>query len=134
VLLQYQGTLANIPKAFEPSIERSATLVASYQPDADLTAFMERYRTSPLRPVPQLYESASHDESDVVFGIDLRGLGRTLSYFWRGEEGINSASANCVAQFRIMGYSIDCGRHIHPLFSVCISSTHMSSISSRGIT
>ncbi|KAG1746630.1 uncharacterized protein EDB91DRAFT_1118048 [Suillus paluster] len=72
VLLQYQGTLATIPKAFEPSIERSATLVASYQPDADLTALMERYRTGPFRPVPQLYESVAHDESDVVFGIDLR--------------------------------------------------------------
>jgi hypothetical protein len=72
VLLQYQGTLANIPKALEPSIERSATLVASYQPDADLTALIERYRTGPFRPVPQLYESLAHDESDVVFGIDLR--------------------------------------------------------------
>lgn len=72
VLLQYQGTLATIPKAFEPSIERSATLVASYQPDGDLTALMERYRTGPFRPVPQLYESVAHDESDVVFGIDLR--------------------------------------------------------------
>ncbi|OAX43944.1 hypothetical protein K503DRAFT_610472 [Rhizopogon vinicolor AM-OR11-026] len=72
VLLQYHGTLANIPKAFEPSIERSATLVASYQPDADLTALMERYRTGPFRPAPQLYESVAHDESDVVFGIDLR--------------------------------------------------------------
>jgi hypothetical protein len=72
VLLQYQGTLATIPKAFEPSIERSATLVASYQPDGDLTALMERYRTGPFRPVPQLYESVAHGESDVVFGIDLR--------------------------------------------------------------
>ena len=33
---------------------------------------MERYRTGPFRPVPQLYESVAHDESDVVFGIDLR--------------------------------------------------------------
>ena len=64
--------MANIPKALEPSFERSATLVASYQPDADLTALMERYRTGPFRPVPQLYESVAHDESDVVFGIDLR--------------------------------------------------------------
>jgi hypothetical protein len=70
LLLQYRGKfLANIPEA---STERSATLVVSYQPDADLTAFMERYRTSPLRPVPQLRESALHDESDVVFGIYLR--------------------------------------------------------------
>ncbi|KAH0836666.1 hypothetical protein J3R83DRAFT_8385 [Lanmaoa asiatica] len=72
VLLQYQGTLANLPKAFEPTLEKSATLVASYQPDSDLTALMERYRTGPFRPVPQLYESVAHDESDVVFGIDLR--------------------------------------------------------------
>ncbi|KIK99806.1 hypothetical protein PAXRUDRAFT_822344 [Paxillus rubicundulus Ve08.2h10] len=72
VLLQYQGTLANLPKALEPTLERSATFVATYQPDSDLTALMERYRTGPFRPVPQLYESVAHDESDVVFGIDLR--------------------------------------------------------------
>ncbi|KAF9218988.1 hypothetical protein BS17DRAFT_790309 [Gyrodon lividus] len=72
VLLQYQGTLANLPKAFEPTLERSATFVATYQPDSDLTALMERYRTGPFRPVPQLYESVAQDESDVVFGIDLR--------------------------------------------------------------
>lgn len=72
VLLQYQGTLANLPKAFEPTLEKSATLIASYQPDSDLTALMERYRTGPFHPVPQLYESVAHDESDVVFGIDLR--------------------------------------------------------------
>ncbi|KAF8845130.1 hypothetical protein BDN67DRAFT_962064 [Paxillus ammoniavirescens] len=72
VLLQYQGTLANLPKAYEPTLERSATFVATYQPDSDLTALMERYRTGPFRPVPQLYESVAHDESDVVFGIDLR--------------------------------------------------------------
>lgn len=33
---------------------------------------MERYRTGPFRPDPQVYESVAHDESDVVFGIDLR--------------------------------------------------------------
>ncbi|CAA7267405.1 unnamed protein product [Cyclocybe aegerita] len=72
VLLQYQGTLANLPKSLEPSIERSATLVASYQPESDLTALIERYRTGPFRPDPQVYESVAHDEIDVVFGIDLR--------------------------------------------------------------
>ncbi|KAF8141613.1 hypothetical protein EV363DRAFT_1392059 [Boletus edulis] len=72
VLLQYQGTLANIPKAFERTLETSATLIASYQPESDLTALIERYRTGPFHPVPQLYESIAHDESDVVFGIDLR--------------------------------------------------------------
>jgi len=43
-----------------------------YQPESDLAALIERYRTGPFRPVPQLYESVAHDESDVVFGIDLR--------------------------------------------------------------
>ncbi|KAG6328564.1 hypothetical protein ID866_10525, partial [Astraeus odoratus] len=72
VLLQYHGTLANLPKAFDPTLERSATFIAMYQPESDLTALIERYRTGPFRPVPQLYESVAHDESDVVFGIDLR--------------------------------------------------------------
>ncbi|KAG6813158.1 hypothetical protein H0H92_013565 [Tricholoma furcatifolium] len=72
VLLQYQGTLSNLPKSLEPSIERQATLIASYQPENDLTALIERYRTGPFRPDAQVYESVAHDESDVVFGIDLR--------------------------------------------------------------
>ncbi|KAI6041923.1 hypothetical protein EDC04DRAFT_2665238 [Pisolithus marmoratus] len=72
VLHQYQGTLANLPKAFEPTLERSATFITTYQPESDLTALIERYRTGPFRPVPKLYESVAHDESDVVFGIDLR--------------------------------------------------------------
>ncbi len=70
--MQYQGTLANLPKAIDSSIERQATLVAAYQPESDLTALIERYRTGSFRPDPQVYESVSHDESDVVFGIDLR--------------------------------------------------------------
>ncbi|KAF8636388.1 hypothetical protein AX17_003570 [Amanita inopinata Kibby_2008] len=72
VLLQYQGILANIPKAVEQSNERSGTLIAAYQPESDLNALIERYRTGPFRPTAQLYESISHDEADVVFGIDLR--------------------------------------------------------------
>ncbi|KAF8817572.1 hypothetical protein BYT27DRAFT_7199108 [Phlegmacium glaucopus] len=72
VLLQYQGTLANLPKSMEPSMERSGTLISAYQPESDLTALIERYRTGPFRPDPQVYESVAHDESDVVFGIDLR--------------------------------------------------------------
>lgn len=72
MLLQYQGTLANIPKALEGTNERSTTLIASYQPESDLKALIERYRTGPFHPTPQVYESVAHDESDVLFGIDLR--------------------------------------------------------------
>ncbi|KAJ3835952.1 hypothetical protein F5878DRAFT_566406 [Lentinula raphanica] len=72
VLLQYQGTLANIPKSLEPITERQGTLIAAYQPENDLNALIERYRTGPFRPDAQVYESVAHDESDVVFGIDLR--------------------------------------------------------------
>ncbi|EEB88730.1 hypothetical protein MPER_13262, partial [Moniliophthora perniciosa FA553] len=72
VLLQYQGTLANLPKSLEPSIERQSTLITAYQPEADLSALIERYRTGPFRPHPYVYESVAHDETDVLFGIDLR--------------------------------------------------------------
>lgn len=72
MLLQYQGTLANIPKALEATNDRSKTLIASYQPESDLKALIERYRTGPFHPTPQVYESLVHDEADVVFGIDLR--------------------------------------------------------------
>jgi hypothetical protein len=72
VLLQYQGTIATIPKSYEPSIDRSATLISAFNPDSDLAALIERYRTGPFRPMPQLYDSVAHDERDAVFGIDLR--------------------------------------------------------------
>ena len=64
--------VANLPKTLEGSNERSATLIAAYQPESDLIALIERYRTGPFRPEPHVYESVAHDESDVVFGIDLR--------------------------------------------------------------
>ena len=54
------------------SIEHSSTLIASYQPEADLKALIEQYRTGPFRPSAHIYESVSHDEYDVVYGIDLR--------------------------------------------------------------
>lgn len=72
VLLQYHGTLSNLPKSLEPSMERTTTLLSAFQPDQDLVALVERYRTGPFRPNPQVYESVSHEELDVVFGIDLR--------------------------------------------------------------
>jgi hypothetical protein len=72
VLLQYHGTVSNLPKSIEPSIERSGTLIAAYLPESDLNALIERYRTGPFRPEAQVYESVSHIETDVVFGIDLR--------------------------------------------------------------
>ncbi|KII87448.1 hypothetical protein PLICRDRAFT_142731 [Plicaturopsis crispa FD-325 SS-3] len=72
VLLQYQGTLANLPKGLEASNERSQTILAAYHPDNDLNALIERYRTGPFRPHAEVYESVAHDESDVLFGVDLR--------------------------------------------------------------
>lgn len=71
-LLQFHGTLANLPRALEAPLERSASHIAAYLPDSDLSALIERYRTGPFHPQPQVYESVAHDESDVLFGIDLR--------------------------------------------------------------
>ncbi|THH01772.1 hypothetical protein EW145_g6857, partial [Phellinidium pouzarii] len=72
LLLQYQGTLANLPAGLQSSLDRSATLITSYQPEADLRVLIERYRTGPFKPVAHVYESLVHGEADVYFGIDLR--------------------------------------------------------------
>ncbi|KAI0367057.1 hypothetical protein BV20DRAFT_1093145 [Pilatotrama ljubarskyi] len=72
VLTQYYNTLAKVSKSYAGSNERVETLIASYQPEQDIKVLIERCRTGPFRPVAQVYESISHDESDVVFGIDLR--------------------------------------------------------------
>lgn len=85
-LLQYQGILANLPGALSVSLERSSVAISSYQPDNDLIAFIERYRSGPFRPNPHVYESITHDQPDIVFGIDLRT--------WAGEGGWNAVRAN----------------------------------------
>lgn len=78
VLLQYQGTLSTLSKKIQPSIEQSSTLIAAFQPESDLVALMERYRTGPFRPTAHVYESVAHDATDVFFGLDLRK--------WAGES------------------------------------------------
>jgi hypothetical protein len=60
-------------------------LVSSYQPENDLVALIEQYRTGPFRPIPHVYESIVHDRADVVFGIDLRK--------WAGEGGWHAVRA-----------------------------------------
>ncbi|KDQ61776.1 hypothetical protein JAAARDRAFT_123616 [Jaapia argillacea MUCL 33604] len=79
VLLQYQGTLSNLPQSLSTSLELSSTVIASYQPESDLQALIERYRTGPFRPNPHVWESVgagiggyAEGEMDTVFGIDLR--------------------------------------------------------------
>ncbi|THH06841.1 hypothetical protein EW146_g9491 [Bondarzewia mesenterica] len=66
------GTLSNLPKALEPSLHHSTMLITAFLPEADLNTLIERHRTGPFHPNPQLYESVTHDESDVLFGIDSR--------------------------------------------------------------
>ncbi|KAI1796635.1 hypothetical protein LXA43DRAFT_1071262 [Ganoderma leucocontextum] len=72
VLTQYQAALAKLSGNYKTSSETVEMLVAAYQPEQDIKVLIERYRTGPFRPVAQVYESISHDENDVVFGIDLR--------------------------------------------------------------
>ena len=76
--------MAKLAKAYEPSLERSDVLIDSYAPEADLKVFIEHYRTGPFRPEPRVYESVTHDESDVVFGIALRRWAD--SAMWPGSE------------------------------------------------
>ncbi|KAH9924755.1 uncharacterized protein B0H18DRAFT_1119774 [Fomitopsis serialis] len=84
VLRQYQTAVSKLAKAYEPSLERSNVLIDSYTPEADLKVFIERHRVGPFRPEPRVYESVTHDESDVVFGIDLRRWAD--SAMWPGFE------------------------------------------------
>ena len=72
VLTQYYNCLSKVSKAYSGNNERVENLIASYQPEQDIKVLIERSRTGPFRPVAQVYESIAHDESDVVFGIDLR--------------------------------------------------------------
>ena len=42
VLLQFYGTLSNLPRALEAPIERSTSHIAAYLPDSDLSALIEQ--------------------------------------------------------------------------------------------
>ena len=69
---------------FKKSFESSATLVAAFSPEQDLTNLIERYKTGPFRPSPQVFKSVDH-EPDVAWGVDLRQ--------WAGEGGWNAIRA-----------------------------------------
>lgn len=70
-----------MPSGLQISLEKSSTLISSFQPEQDLVALIERYRTGSFRPIAQIFESVDH-ETDVSFGIDLRQ--------WAGEGGWNA--------------------------------------------
>lgn len=46
----------------------------------------QRYRTRPFWPDPQIYELVIHDESNVVFGIDLRKWSKSRYALAHSEE------------------------------------------------
>ncbi|KAH8116279.1 hypothetical protein DFH11DRAFT_1828006 [Phellopilus nigrolimitatus] len=77
VLLQFQGTLANLPTGLQTSLERSATLVASYQPEAGLA---RAHRALPNGPSSSLWHTY------VYFGIDLRKWAEGGWSSLRGDE------------------------------------------------
>lgn len=59
------------PKSLEPSIEHSVILIASCQPQSHLLP-SSSVLTRPFRTDPHIYDLATHDESVVVFGVDLQ--------------------------------------------------------------
>ena len=90
VLGQYQAALGPLHPTLKDSTERSNEFVNSFRPENDLIALIERYRTGPFRPTPQVFESAAHVVGDVVFGIDLSS--------WAGEGGWNAVRAGGSAE------------------------------------
>ena len=72
VLTHYHAALAKLSQSYNTTGEKVEMLITAFQPEQDVKVLIERYRTGPFRPVAQVYESIAHDESDVVFGIDLR--------------------------------------------------------------
>ncbi|KAI0091704.1 hypothetical protein BDY19DRAFT_885240 [Irpex rosettiformis] len=87
VLTQYKDCVEALLMGSAGTIERSATLIAAYQPESDLKAVIEQFRTGPFHPTAHVYESLSHDESDVVFGLDLRRWAD--AGFWNGNGTAN---------------------------------------------
>ena len=71
-VLQYRGSIANLRKSHNASADRSSTLINAYDPDNDLKALNERYRSGPFHPRAHVFESITHEEGDAVFGIGLR--------------------------------------------------------------
>ena len=57
VLLQYQGSIANLRKSYDASAGRSSTPICAYNPDNDLKALIENYRTGLFRPRAHVFES-----------------------------------------------------------------------------
>ncbi|KAI0343232.1 hypothetical protein BDW22DRAFT_1407130 [Trametopsis cervina] len=82
VLSQYKECIGSLTNGSAAALERSVTLIDAYKPESDLKAIIEQYRTGPFRPTAHVYESLSHDESDVVFGLDLRRWAD--AGFWNG--------------------------------------------------
>ncbi|KAI0821557.1 hypothetical protein BC629DRAFT_1278140 [Irpex lacteus] len=87
VLAQYKDCVEALLMGSAESIEHSSTLIAAYQPESDLKAIIEQFRTGPFRPTAHVYESLSHDESDVVFGLDLRRWAD--AGYWNGNGTTN---------------------------------------------
>src|SRR5258708_9858388 len=60
----------------------SSNLISSFQPEADIIAAIERYRTGPFRPFPPVYKAHGSDVVDRAFGMELRR--------WAGETALNA--------------------------------------------
>ena len=72
VITTYNATIAGLNTPLQLSSERSALLGEAYLPSHDLNSVIERYRSGPFRPKPNVWTDFYHEETDVRYGIDLR--------------------------------------------------------------
>ena len=72
VISTFNNTLASLNTPLQLSSERSALLQETYQPMSDLNSIIERYRTGPFRPRPNVWVDFYHEQTDVRFGLDLK--------------------------------------------------------------
>lgn len=68
----YTSTLASLNSPLQHSSERTALLQEAFVPSSDLNSIIERYRTGPFRPKPNVWVDWYHEATDVRFGLDLR--------------------------------------------------------------
>ncbi|KAA1102133.1 hypothetical protein PGT21_036220 [Puccinia graminis f. sp. tritici] len=71
VIMGFNAALATLNPKMDKLAADAVVLNESFNPEGDVAALVERYRTGPFRPSPVLFHSYRSHETRVNFGIDL---------------------------------------------------------------